>query len=75
MGAVLWSVMLHAVLCTTQPPQPLHEASPIEPPEPPVDDPSPSGYPAAPVGDAEWSLSLSSITLSDSNDKQLPSMV
>ena len=52
------------------------EASlPIEPLEPPVDIPSSSGYPAAPAGGAEWSLSLSSIMLSDSNDEQLLSTV
>ena len=46
---------------------------PIKPPEPPINVPSLSGYPAAPAGGAEWSLSLSSITLPDSNDEQLPS--
>ena len=51
------------------------EASPIEPLEPLVDVPSSSGYPAAPVGGAERSLSLNSIMLSDSDDEQLPSMV
>ena len=49
------------------------EASPIKPLEPFVVVPSPSGYPAAPAGGAEWSLS--SIILSDSNDEQLLSTV
>ena len=47
------------------------KALPIKPPEPSVDVANPSGYPAAPLGGAEWSLSLSSITLSSSNDEQL----
>ena len=51
------------------------KASPIKPPQPPIDVPSSSGYPAAPVGGAEWSLSSSSIMLSDSDDELLPSMV
>ena len=51
------------------------KALPIKPLEPSVDIPSSCGYPAAPAGGVEWSLSSSFITLSDSDDEQLPSTV
>ena len=51
------------------------KVSRIEHPEPFVDVPSRSGYLAAPAGGAEWSSSLSSITVSDSDDEQLLSTV
>ena len=41
----------------------------IEPPEPPVDIASPLGFPEALVGGEKQSFSLSSITLSNSNNE------
>ena len=46
------------------------KASLIKPFEPPIDVVSLLGYPVAPVGGAEWSLSSKSIMLSDSNGEQ-----
>ena len=47
----------------------------IEPLEAPVEVSSPSAYLEASAGGAEWFLSLSSITLSDSNAEQLLGIV
>ena len=44
---------------------------PTKTPEPPVDVASPLGYPETPAGGAEWSSSLSSIMLFDSDNEQL----